>query len=173
MKTLILDATARGVTISRSLVTGGLCLMAAACGSPETPPVLTPEQQELAQQVEARQSHFQDLGAAFKAINDEIKAGRPASTTTTFSIDSVVRYAPQVRTWFPEGTGPELGVETEAKAAIWEQPEEFEAALADFERAVEDLATAKQSGEPEAIKAAFMKTGGTCKSCHDKFREED
>ena len=102
-----------------------------------------------------------------------MKAGRPASTTATFSIDSVVRYAPQVRTWFPEGTGPELGVETDAKAVIWEEPAEFEARLTEFEAAVQGLAAAKQSGDAGAIQAAFMTTGGTCKSCHDKFREED
>ncbi|WP_169711765.1 c-type cytochrome [Henriciella litoralis] len=126
----------------------------------------------LVEQVEARQANFQDMGAAFKAINDELKAGRPDSTTTNFSIDSVVRYGGQVQDWFPVGSGPELGIKMEAKAVIWEEPEDFEARLAQFEEALIDLDAAK-GGDAETVQAAFRKTGAACKACHDKYREED
>jgi cytochrome c556 len=32
---------------------------------------------------------------------------------------------------------------------------------------------AAQGNDVEAIKAAHAKLGGTCKACHDKFREDD
>ena len=112
------------------------------------------------------------MGAAFKAINDELRAGRPNSTTVDFSIDSVVRYGRQVNGWFPEGTGPALGIEMEAKANIWEEPEDFQARIEQFEAAIDDLAAAK-GGDADTVQAAFNKTGGACKACHDRFREDD
>ncbi|MEM5516218.1 cytochrome c [Henriciella sp. AS95] len=126
----------------------------------------------LVRQVEQRQAGFQDMGAAFKAINDEVRAGRPNSTTVDFSIDSVVRYGRDMHSWFPEGTGPDLGIEMEAKANIWEEPEEFQAHIEQFEDALNDLEAAK-GGEASVVQAAFGKTGGACKACHEKFREED
>lgn len=152
-----------------ALVGVGVVSVAACGGGGEK--VLTPEQQQLAQDVKSRQANFQDLGAAFKAINDELKAGRANSTTVEYSIKSVAQYANGIDTWFPDGSGPELGVKMEAKAEIWEQPEAFEAEVEAFRAAVDGLVAA--SGSPEAIPAAFGNTGKTCKSCHDKFRLED
>ena len=166
------------ISISSALIVGAAALLT-ACGGGDgdtaasgTSNAAAEADPALVQAVKQRQANFQDMGAAFKAISDELRAGRPDSTTTDFSIDSVVRYGRQVKDWFPAGSGPELGIKMEAKANIWEDPEEFQARVTQLEEAMDGLAAAK-GGDLETVQAAFRKAGGACKACHDKFREED
>jgi cytochrome c556 len=72
--------------------------------------------------------------------------------------------------WFPAGTGPQPGIKTLAKPEIWSKPAEFQAAKANLARAADVLQTAANSGNADAIKAAFRQVGGACKGCHDTFR---
>lgn len=156
----------------------GLCLIAGlatlvSCGGGETPARdLSPEQAELKQLVDARKLNFLDLGAAFKAVGDELRAGRPNSATVQFSVDAVARYSTQISQWFPEGSGPESGFRTDALPAIWERPEEFAAALRDFEEQAALFAEASHAGNASAIQTNFQLVGATCVSCHDKFRKD-
>lgn len=160
---------------SASLAACGLVFVA-ACGngggeSAASTEAVSPEQQALIDTVKGRQANLKDLGAAFKAISDEMKAGTPASTTVEYSIKSVQQYANGIENWFPEGSGPELGIEMAAKPEIWTQPEDFATKVSDFQAAVANLTAA--SGDPAAIPAAFGGVGKTCKSCHDTYKEED
>lgn len=162
----------------RRLHPTGLCVAAGltvlvSCGGGDIPARdLTPEQVEMKQLVDARKLNFLDLGAAFKAVGDELRAGRSNSATVQFSVDAVARYSTQVSQWFPEGTGPESGFRTDALPAIWEQPEEFAAALRDFEARAALFAEASRSGDASALQTNFQLVGATCVSCHDKFRKD-
>ena len=73
---------------------------------------------------------------------------------------------------FPAGSGPD-GHETRALPAIWESPEEFQAAVTAFQEQSAALVEVAAGGDMEAIKAQFMKVGGTCGDCHDAYRAED
>lgn len=154
----------------------GACVMAlsivagvSACGGePATPEVQVP--QEIVDAVKARQANFSDLGAAFKAIRDEMKAGRPDSQTVVFSIKEMQRHAKSIDVWFPVGSGPETGLEMEAKASIWTETEAFAEEITNFKTAVAGLSEATEN--PELLPAKFRAAGGTCKSCHDAYREE-
>jgi cytochrome c556 len=65
---------------------------------------------------------------------------------------------------FPEGSG---GGTTRAKAEIWTDRAGFDQAMKESQAA----ATAMAGVADEAAFVAAMKTlGGTCKSCHDKYR---
>lgn len=156
----------------------GICLalgMSAltACGAGEVPLAdLTPEQIELKQKIDVRRLNFQDMGAAFKAVGDELKAGRADSPTVQFSVDAVSRYAGQVSGWFPEGSGPESGFKTDALPAIWEKPDEFAAILAEFEESVTLFSQASQAGNAAGIQSSFQLVGSQCASCHEKFRKD-
>ena len=153
-------------------IAAGLTVLA-SCSRGDVPASdLTPEQVEMKQLVDARKLNFLDLGAAFKAVGDELKAGRSDSATVQFSVDSVARYSTQVSQWFPEGSGPESGFRTDALPGIWEQPEEFAAALRDFEEKAALFADASRSGNASALQTNFQLVGATCVSCHDKFRKD-
>lgn len=124
-------------------------------------------------QIEARQEGFKSVGGEFKTINDQLRSGAPdmaAIQSAAAELPGIIEGAGE---WFPEGTGPESGVETEALPIIWEEPEDFEAKVSDFVVAIEALDAAAQTGELSAIQAAVQATGGTCKACHDKYRLDD
>lgn len=71
---------------------------------------------------------------------------------------------------FPEGT--ETGGGTEAAPAIWEDREGFDAALADWRKAVD----AAIEASPQSLEDARPVAGAVfnaCKNCHDSYRIDD
>lgn len=68
---------------------------------------------------------------------------------------------------FPAGSN--VG-ESEALPVIWEEPEEFAAAIAKVQEASAAFVAAAESGDAERIGSAFRELGGSCRGCHDRFR---
>lgn len=64
------------------------------------------------------------------------------------------------------------GVETRALPEIWTDWDGFTAKVDAFQTASADLVAAVESGDQEAIAAAFGPVGGSCKGCHDDYRGE-
>jgi cytochrome c556 len=62
--------------------------------------------------------------------------------------------------------------ETKAKPEIWKETDKFKAAATKMQDAVAKLNTVAKGGDKAAIKAAFGDAGGTCKACHDDFRNK-
>lgn len=139
----------------------------------DTGSVQLPNGMTAAEQIEARQGQLKKLGEAFKTIFDQTKAGEPDLAAIQAAAASAVTESAGMKDWFPEGTGPDSGAETDALPAIWESPEDFDMKIDDFNAAVEQLKLAADGGSLEAITAAFQATGGTCKACHDKYRLDD
>ncbi len=69
--------------------------------------------------IEGRQANLRDLGAAFKAITDELKKSAPSLAVIRQYAGQVDALAQQQRFWFPRGSGPESEIETDAKPEIW------------------------------------------------------
>ena len=61
-------------------------------------------------------------------------------------------------------------MKTEAKLEIWSDRAGFDAATMSYVKAKEEL---KATADEAAFKAAFPALGGTCKACHEKYREAD
>ena len=76
----------------------------------------------------------------------------------------------QIKVLFPEGSGEG---DTHALPAIWEEPEEFSAAVAEAEKAAVELRDAAASGDRKTIVSAFKTLGASCKGCHEHYREDD
>ncbi len=70
---------------------------------------------------------------------------------------------------FPAGSNVEG---SEALPLIWEETEEFSAAIERLVTTTKAFVEAAESGDQELIGQAFRDVGGSCKGCHDKFREE-
>lgn len=68
---------------------------------------------------------------------------------------------------FPKGSN--VG-DSEALPVIWEEPEEFAAAIAKVKDASAAFVVAAESGDAERIGGAFRELGGACRGCHDRFR---
>jgi cytochrome c556 len=74
---------------------------------------------------------------------------------------------------FPKGSGPQAGLKTRAKASVWTDQASFVKLQNDMIAAANGLNAAAIKGDVAALTAARTTLGGTCKSCHDKFRESD
>ncbi len=72
---------------------------------------------------------------------------------------------------FPADTGPDVA-STRALPAIWEQGEDFAAAITAYEEATANLVTVVAGGDMAASMEAFGKVGQSCGGCHKPFRAE-
>jgi cytochrome c556 len=64
--------------------------------------------------------------------------------------------------------------DTDAKPAIAENMDDFKEKMETFKIEAANLAKiAADGGDLEALKPAFGKVGGSCKACHDDYREKD
>ena len=71
--------------------------------------------------------------------------------------------------WAGFGPGTEGG---DAKPEIWSNAKGFEEERTTFMNSIEALSEAANTGEVEKFKAAFGKTGQSCRSCHDAYRKD-
>jgi len=119
-----------------------------------------------------RHEKFEEIGEAFKAISDQLKGGSPDLAAVKAETAKIAGLAPQVKDWFPAGSGPQDGKSTEAKAEIWTKPAEFQQATTRFVDASNALQAVVATGDAAAIGASAKTLGAACKGCHDKFRED-
>jgi cytochrome c556 len=115
---------------------------------------------------------FQDRHMAMEEINDAMKAlGAIAKKEAPFDAAVVKANATTIsenfkkaQSLFPAGSG---GGESLAKPEIWTDAAGFEKGMKDAQAA----AAALQSVSDEtAFRPALGALGGSCKSCHDKYR---
>jgi cytochrome c556 len=119
-----------------------------------------------------RHEDYEKIGDAMKSISRELKGDSPDLGKVRAGAATIAQLAPQVSTWFPAGTGPDVG-KTEARAAIWEKPEDFAAKSEDFKKAAVEFQAAARGTDLAAIRSAQANLGKSCKGCHDLYREEE
>lgn len=74
--------------------------------------------------------------------------------------------------WAGFGPGTDKGGNTKAKAEIWSEPAKFKEASEKFVAESVKLAAATKTGDLDAVKTAVTATAGSCKACHDAFRNK-
>jgi cytochrome c556 len=181
--------------MNRLLIAAAACAFASACSQPGGNDVLaeanatgnqasealenavvqadaTPLQKEQALALmKQRHDDYEKIGDAMKVISRELKADSPDLPQVRQNVDVIATLAPQVSTWFPAGTGPDVG-KTEAKAEIWQKPEDFAAKARDFNQAARAFQAATRGTDLAAMRTAQGDLGKSCKACHDLYREE-
>jgi len=123
--------------------------------------------------VQARRANFKEIGGAFKAISDEIKTGAPDMNTVRPAARDLAARSAQLGRYFPAGSGPGPGVNTRAKADLWDDPAAFQKFSGALAAASEKLNAAAIRGDVVALASARAEVGGACKSCHDRFRQPE
>ena len=118
-----------------------------------------------------RHEKYEAIGDAMKAIGRELKGDQPDLAAVRKNAGVINRFAPTIPSLFPPGTGPDVG-KTDAKAEIWQKPDDFLAKSRDFTAAAKAFDAAAQGSDVAAIRAAHGTMGKTCKACHDLYREE-
>ena len=116
-----------------------------------------------------REHHMEAFGDATKKIGNTLKASTPDAATIRQSAAAINALAPKLLSWFPAGTGPDVG-KTRAKAEIWQKPEDFALKAHDFEQAAMQFNVAATSGDLTQINTTFDALGKSCKACHDLYR---
>ncbi|MBN9339068.1 MAG: cytochrome C [Comamonadaceae bacterium SCN 68-20] len=71
--------------------------------------------------------------------------------------------------WAGFGAGTEGG---KAKPAIWKEQAKYKEHSDKFEAEAVKLAAAAKTGNLDNLKAAFGDAAGTCKACHDAYRNK-
>jgi len=138
-----------------------------------TPAGAQEEEVDVAVIVEGRQSNLRDLGAAFKAINDELKKSSPLLPVIQQYARQIDDLAKQQRFWFPPGSGPQPGVDTKAKPEIWTRSDDFGTAQAALTREAATMLQTAEGKDIAAIKQQQRALGKTCEGCHRPFRVEE
>ncbi|MFT4046819.1 MAG: cytochrome c [Solimonas sp.] len=146
--------------------TAASLLFASACSSQSD---LAPE---IKQAMEARHEGFEAIGDAMKKIGDTLKGGGQLNPELAAAAKKINELAPQTKTWFPAGSGPETGRRTGAKAEIWAQPELFAEKRDAFIAAAGKLAALADANDAAGFAAQVGELGQTCKGCHETFREK-
>jgi cytochrome c556 len=74
--------------------------------------------------------------------------------------------------WAGFAPGTDKGGDTKAKAEIWTEQAKFKEASDKLVAETAKLAAAAKTGNLDAVKTAFTATAGTCKACHDSYRNK-
>jgi len=108
-------------------------------------------------------AHFGRLGAMAQGkVPFDAKAA--ADSAEVLAVASKLPWAAFVE-------GSDVG-ETKAKPEIWKQSAKFKEASEKFQQEAVKLAAGAKTGKEDAFKAAFTATAGSCKGCHDDFRNK-
>jgi cytochrome c556 len=119
-----------------------------------------------------RQSVYTMIGWNFVPMVDMVKGKTPwDSPSFAIHADRIAFLAPQLLEGFPEGS--DKGADTEAKQEIWKNMDDFKSKMNDLVHESKILADVAKAGDEAKIREQFKKTAGACKSCHDKYRNED
>jgi len=125
---------------------------------------------QVAALIETRQGHLDGFGEANRNMNNALNAAQPDIEVIRTNLQSIMAVAPDLTSWFPEGSGPESGARTDARPEIWERRAEFEARHADLLAGLQQFSATVESGDIAAIRAGLPVLGETCRGCHMPFR---
>jgi cytochrome c556 len=118
-----------------------------------------------------RQSAMTLIGWNFSTLSAMVK-GKQTWDAKEFALraERIAQLAPQIQEGFAKGS--DKGAETDAKADIWANPEDFQSKITDLIDASKALADVAKSGDEAKDKEEFKKLAGACKSCHDKYKAD-
>jgi cytochrome c556 len=121
--------------------------------------------------IKYRQSAMTLIGWNYAPVSAMVK-GRLAWDAKEFSLraDRIAALAPLIPEGFTKGS--EKGAETDAKAEIWANPEDFQSkidALVNESRTLSDVA---KTDDAAKMKDQFKKLADACKGCHEKYKAD-
>ena len=116
--------------------------------------------------VKDRMDRFKDSQNALKTIAAAIKAGDFNAIDAPAQL--IAQWGDEMVAYFPEGSNPSP---SEALNVIWQEMDQFKTMAEANANAAKRLKQLALSGDQSKIKPAFNELVGSCKSCHQKFRQ--
>jgi cytochrome c556 len=121
--------------------------------------------------IKGRQSNYRDIGGAYREINEELKKNAPMKFLLDQYAAQMLDLANDQENWFPKGTGPDSGADTNAKAEIWADPADFKKFSAELKVEAKKLAEIAGGGDKAAIGTQLKATSVSCQGCHAKYKK--
>jgi len=116
--------------------------------------------------VKERMDNFKKSQNNLKAIRRLIRDGDAEPVVPL--ADEIRAWAARIPEYFPEGSG---GAPSEAADTIWQDFKGFRDAARRHEDAAEALVKLARNGDVSRLNQAFGEVAGTCKACHQRFRQ--
>jgi len=121
--------------------------------------------------VKYRQTIFETLGANITGVVMNLKGEVSFPDSVPIHARTLADTAPLVLPAMEQNTAGEGSAETEALDKIWDNWDDFAAKADDMQVAATRLAELAEGGDMQAIGAQVQELGGTCKACHDEYRD--
>lgn len=128
--------------------------------------------QSAEQQVLERKENYKQLGGATKTLSTFVKGEGGTQDDARKAAATLVDLGGKMHGWFPEGTAIGVG-KSEAKPLIWTEMDKFKEKITALNAATPQLVAAVDTGDTGAIGKQLGAVGGTCKACHETYREKD
>lgn len=122
--------------------------------------------------IQSRVNRYREVGAAYKALNDQVKAGVIVKLTARIAARNIAQAAKDQYFWFPKGSGPGGATKTKAKSAIWSEPAKFRKAQDDFQAQAILMQKVVETGNLAEITKQTANLGRSCKTCHTSYRAD-
>ena len=123
--------------------------------------------------ITVRQAGFKKMGAAMKALNEQLKSNAPAKNVIVAAAQTIAPTAREQAKLFPAGSGPAAGIKTDALPNIWTDRGTFDAQMNKLLVESARLVTVTNGGDMNAIRAQAKATGAVCAGCHRQFRADN
>ena len=128
------------------------------------------------EQVEIRQAGYQfmawNMGKIKAQVIDGKEAYDQAKVAAAANAIAAIANSGMGALYSPDTTTAQLGKQTRLKPEFFDNLEEAGRIGGEFVKNANQLASVAAGNDQAAIKKAFGDVGGSCKSCHDKFRAD-
>ena len=121
--------------------------------------------------IKYRQGSFAVMGAHFGRLAAMAQGKMPFDAKAAADNAAVVEFMSKLP-WAAFGEGTDQGGNTKAKPEVWSDNAKFKDAAEKMQAEVVKLAAAAKTGKLDDLKTAVSATGGSCKNCHDNFRNK-
>ena len=121
----------------------------------------------------ARMEHMKGLGAAAKAIGEQLKSGAPDIQIVKINAVKIKDASEVLPTWFPAGSGQEAEPKSHALPVIWTDRAKFEIKAKALATAAAQLHADAQAEKTADIGPDMRDVGAACKGCHETFKAKD
>jgi cytochrome c556 len=121
----------------------------------------------------ARQEHMKGLGAASKAVKEQLSGGAPDLSVIKVQAAKLDDGAKALTTWFPAGSGQSADPKSEALPVVWSDWSGFQTKAKAFADAAAKFDAVAQSGNSAGVGPAFHDVSAACKGCHETYKAKD
>jgi cytochrome c556 len=121
----------------------------------------------------ARMEHMKALGAANKAVIEQLKSSAPDLAAIKVQAAKINDGAKVLTTWFPPGSGQSADPKSAALPAVWTDWGGFQTKAKALSDAAAKFDAVAQAGDKAAVGPAFHEVGAACKGCHETYKAKD